>query len=197
MIAEDTVLINPVTKQQGHNMRRSAGFTLIELVIVIVILGILGAVAAPKFLNLQGDAYSANVKSLAGSLQTAATLANTQAILEGKDQATDIDGKTPEKTVTGYENVKFINGYPIASKTATGILGALQSVPSEEDYVMAVSTAGAPYKLTLQPKARAASDSAATINNAKTCFVRYTAAKPATSTARATAATVESNAECD
>ncbi|MGL4204867.1 MAG: type IV pilin protein, partial [Aeromonadaceae bacterium] len=35
-------------------MKRSAGFTLIELVIVIVILGILAVTAAPKFLNLQG-----------------------------------------------------------------------------------------------------------------------------------------------
>ena len=37
-------------------MKRNAGFTLIELVIVIVILGILAVTAAPKFLNLQGDA---------------------------------------------------------------------------------------------------------------------------------------------
>ena len=37
-------------------MKRSAGFTLIELVIVIVILGILAVTAAPKFLNLQSDA---------------------------------------------------------------------------------------------------------------------------------------------
>ncbi|WP_219592386.1 prepilin-type N-terminal cleavage/methylation domain-containing protein, partial [Aeromonas salmonicida] len=37
-------------------MKKQAGFTLIELVIVIIILGILAVTAAPKFLNLQGDA---------------------------------------------------------------------------------------------------------------------------------------------
>lgn len=41
-------------------MKKQAGFTLIELVIVIIILGILAVTAAPKFLNLQDDArYSA------------------------------------------------------------------------------------------------------------------------------------------
>ena len=46
-------------------MKRSAGFTLIELVIVIIILGILAVTAAPKFLNLQGDAREAPLKGRA------------------------------------------------------------------------------------------------------------------------------------
>ena len=37
-------------------MKRQQGFTLIELVVVIIILGILAVTAAPKFINLQGDA---------------------------------------------------------------------------------------------------------------------------------------------
>ncbi|MCX8084994.1 MAG: prepilin-type N-terminal cleavage/methylation domain-containing protein, partial [Calditerrivibrio sp.] len=50
------------------------GFTLIELVIVIVILGILAAVAVPKFVDLQSDARKSAVKGLAGAIQSAAAI---------------------------------------------------------------------------------------------------------------------------
>jgi MSHA pilin protein MshA len=49
-------------------MNKQQGFTLIELVMVIVILGILAATAIPKFTNLQDDARSAAVDGLAGNL---------------------------------------------------------------------------------------------------------------------------------
>ena len=45
-------------------MKRSAGFTLIELVIVIIILGILAVTAAPKFLNLRGGARESTLKGM-------------------------------------------------------------------------------------------------------------------------------------
>lgn len=54
-------------------MKKSqAGFTLIELVMVIVILGVLAAVAIPKFIDLRADANTAAVSSVAGSLSAAA-----------------------------------------------------------------------------------------------------------------------------
>ena len=53
---------------------RQAGFTLIELVMVIVILGILAAVAVPKFVNLQGDAQQAAVEGIAGALGSASAI---------------------------------------------------------------------------------------------------------------------------
>lgn len=50
------------------------GFTLIELVMVIVILGILAAVAIPRYINLQSTAQTASLAGLQGAIQSTATI---------------------------------------------------------------------------------------------------------------------------
>ncbi len=55
-------------------MRIQKGFTMIELVMVIVILGILAAVAIPRFIDLQSNAQQAAVDGVAGSLATASSI---------------------------------------------------------------------------------------------------------------------------
>lgn len=55
-------------------MRPAAGFTMIELIVVIVILGILSAYAVPRFLDLRGDAEGGTIARLAASLTSAASL---------------------------------------------------------------------------------------------------------------------------
>jgi MSHA pilin protein MshA len=84
--------------------KQQSGFTLIELVVVIVILGLLAATALPRFVNLTGQARVASLQGIAGAVASGAALARAQWLVNGSTGAVtvDVDGVPVAVTGSGY-----------------------------------------------------------------------------------------------
>jgi len=99
-----------------------SGFTLIELVVVITILGILAAFAVPKFIALDSQARIATINGLAGSVKSAASLARGMSMATGNTATVTMEGSA----------VNLVNSYP--DSTAAGIPMAVNASASDFTY---------------------------------------------------------------
>ena len=153
-----------------NQTKNQQGFTLIELIIVIVILGILAATAAPKFLNIAGDTHKATLNSMIGTLRSASDLVYSKSIIQGvnKLEPGSIDGDG-----TGDINTEYV--YP-SDDRATGITLAMSADFAEE---WAWSTRNGPQRVVLTSAKLSQSGAGQKINNVPIttcdCFIPYIA----------------------
>lgn len=136
------------------------GFTMIELVVVIVILGILAAFALPKFMGLEDQARIAALNGMTGSVRSAANMAHGVWLANGNISPITVDGVS----------ITMVNGYPNAAgiqnliQDSTGFTvkaaGAITTftpvnakVPATCNVIYNQATATLPFTMTLQPAA--------------------------------------------
>lgn len=158
------------------NKANQAGFTLIELIIVIVILGILAVTASPKFLDIQGDARKSTLQGMAGSLKGAVNIVYSKALVAGEAIAKD-------QTLTSNTAITVDFGYPQADATT---IKAMLDLASTDWEVGVTSAAATNTTLRIYPVGQydglaTGEDTLITTNTDLGCYVQYVMTETATS----------------
>lgn len=95
-----------------QSVNKQKGFTLIELVVVIVILGILAVTAAPKFIDLTSDAKGAVLQAVKASVNSAADLVHAKALVQSQVGPTGA-------VSAANANITLVHGWPDADSIAS------------------------------------------------------------------------------
>jgi len=146
-------------------LKQSAqGFTLIELIVVIAILGVLAAVALPRFINAQQDARIAKAQGLYGAIRSAAALAHARCELDFARGLTGAGTCANNQANMEGTNVTMVHRYPTAN--LAGILTAAQLNATYDSLTVSAGGGGAGAVITLDIPGAA---------TPATCRITYTA----------------------
>jgi len=116
-------------------MKRNSGFTLIELVIVIIVLGILSATAVPKFINLQDDAKNAVLHGISGAVNSAMDISYTKLAINGLEHKASVNVINTPSLAEWCQGCSFSYGYPDGLDSWSSIIEGINRADQQADVI--------------------------------------------------------------